>query len=131
MLRGDAKGVPHPWLAESFKIADDLTSITFNLRKGVKFHDGSDFNADVAKWNLEQYLSIPSYSNWKSVDKIDDYTIKVNFNKWMVNLPMSFAEGNPVAPMVSKAAFDKNGISWMREHPIGTGAFIFKPIHRM
>ena len=37
-----------PMLATSWKLADDLSSITLNLRKGVKFHDGSDFNAAVA-----------------------------------------------------------------------------------
>ena len=127
LLRGDNKGNAYPWLAESFKVADDLTSITFNLRKGVKFHDGSDFNADVVKWNLENYIPTKSglYGNWDSVDKLDDFTVRVNFNKWVVNLPMSFAEGNPVAPMVSKAAFEKNGIEWMREHPVGTGPFVF------
>ena len=46
LLRGDNKGNIIPWLAEFYKIADDRKSITFGLRKGVKFHDGSDFNAD-------------------------------------------------------------------------------------
>ena len=57
LLRGDNKGGVIPWLAESYKIADDLKSMTFVLRKGVKFHDGSDFNAEVAKWNLDNYIS--------------------------------------------------------------------------
>ena len=56
LLRQDNKGNIIPWLAESYKIADDLKSITFNLRKGVKFHDGSDFNAEAAKWNLDNYI---------------------------------------------------------------------------
>ena len=127
LLRGDNKGGVYPWLAESYNIADDMGSITFHLRKGVLFHDGSVFNADIAKWNLENYIAtkVAPYTMWDSVDLIDDYTIRVNFNKWECTLPSSFAEGNPVAPIVSKAAFEKNGIEWMRANPVGTGAFKF------
>ena len=50
------KATRYPWLAESYKVADDKKSITFTLRKGVKFSDGSDLTADVVKWNLEQQL---------------------------------------------------------------------------
>jgi peptide/nickel transport system substrate-binding protein len=57
LLRGDEKGGLHPWLAESYDVADDLKSITFHIRKGVKFHDGSDLNAEAVKWNLEQYMT--------------------------------------------------------------------------
>ena len=42
-----------PELAESWDRADDRTFV-FRLRKGVTFHDGSDFNSDVAKWNLDR-----------------------------------------------------------------------------
>ena len=40
-----------PMLATSWKIAPDRKSVTFNLRKGVKFHDNTDWNADAAKFN--------------------------------------------------------------------------------
>jgi peptide/nickel transport system substrate-binding protein len=57
LLRGDEKGNVYPWLAESYEVAGDFASITFHIRHGVKFHDGSDLNAEVVKWNLEQYLN--------------------------------------------------------------------------
>ena len=57
LLRSDNKGNLVPWLAESYKVADDQKSITFTIRKGVKFSDGSDLTAAVVKWNLEQYMT--------------------------------------------------------------------------
>jgi peptide/nickel transport system substrate-binding protein len=125
LLRGDNKGEVYPWLAESYKIAEDLKSITFTLRKDVKFHDGSDFNAAVAKWNLENMIQAHREPNWKSVDIIDDYTIRVNFSSWLNTLPGSFAEMNStnVPFMISKAAFDQHDKAWMTANPVGTGPF--------
>jgi peptide/nickel transport system substrate-binding protein len=101
-------------------------SITFTLRKGVRFHDGSDFNAEVAKWNLDNMINARMQPDWASVDIIDDYTVRVNFSKWTNTLPSSFSDASVVmAFMVSKAAFDKNGLDWMRRNPVGTGPFKF------
>jgi peptide/nickel transport system substrate-binding protein len=124
LLRGDAAGNLYPWLAESYKVADDLLSITFSLRKGVKFHDGSDFNAQAAKWNLDNVVASKKQPTWKSVDIVDDYTVRVNLNSWQNNIPNMFADNN-YSYMASPAAFQKNGIDWMRQNPVGTGAFKF------
>ena len=130
LLRGDNKGNLTPWLAESYKLADDLKSMTFDLRKGVIFHDGSDFNAEVAKWNLDNYITSMAEANWASVDILGDYSIRVNFTEWNNTLPVSFGDAASfTAFMVSKAAFDKNGVAWMREHPVGTGPFKFESFH--
>ena len=91
--------------------------ITFSLRKGVKFHDQSDFNASVAKWNLDNFIDAKMQANWASVDVIDDYTIRVNFTRWQNTLLSTFVEPLFPAFMVSKTAFDKNGIDWMRDAP--------------
>ena len=99
LLRGDIQGKLQPWLAESYKIADDLKSITFKLNKDIKFHDGSDFNAEVVKWNYDNMIAtnIEPYRHWASVDVLDDYTVRVNFTEWQSILPLSFAEGTPSA----------------------------------
>jgi ABC-type transport system substrate-binding protein len=129
LLREGPKGQIYPWLAESYKVADDLKSITFTLRKGVKFHDGSDFNAEVAKWNLENQIAAKRTPYWSSVDVIDDYTVRVNFNQWLNTNVRVFADGQS-SMMVSKASFDKNGLDWMRQNPVGTGPFKFVSFSR-
>ena len=125
LLRADAQGNVYPWLAEAYKVANDRKSITFTLRKGVKFHDGSDFNAEVVKWNLGNMINAKLKRNWASVDIINDYTVRVNFKKWQSNALLDFVEGIAPPLIISKAAFDKNGKDWVRRNPVGTGPFKF------
>jgi len=128
-LREGPKGEIYPWLAESYVVANDLTSITFTLRKGVKFHDGTDLNAQIAQWNLNNQIEAKRTPYWKSVDVIDDYTVRVNLNQWLNTNVRVFADGQS-SMMVSKAAFDKNGKDWMRQNPVGTGPFKFASFSR-
>lgn len=125
LLRSDSDGNVSPWLAENWAIAKDEKSITLNLRKGVKFHDGSDLTAAVVKWNLEQYMAAHSVKNWKSVDVVDDNTVRVNFTKWDNTLLLSFADSSFEVYMISKAAFDSKGQQWLVKNPVGTGPFKF------
>src|SRR5690349_7417508 len=54
LVRLDEAGNPGPGLAESWKASADLTSFTLSLRRGVKFHDGTELTADVVKQNLQR-----------------------------------------------------------------------------
>ncbi len=118
-------------LATSWKIADDLKSITINLRKGVKFHDGSDFNAAVCKWNLDLQIAAKKadVASWTSVEVIDDSTIRINLSSY-TNTLFSGLSKLTIAGMMSKASFDKNGIEWARSNPVGTGPFMFAEYQR-
>jgi ABC-type transport system substrate-binding protein len=122
-------GTINPVLATSWKIADDGSSITLALRKGVKFHDGSDFNADVCKWNLDLQITAKTSAaaSWKSIDKVDDYTIRINLTSYQ-NISLTNLAGG--TPQVSKAYFDKNGIDAARWNPVGTGPFLFVEFQR-
>lgn len=118
LIRENNKGEWTPWLAESYKLADDHSSMTIKLRKGIKFHDGSDFNAEVAQWNMNNSIAAMQAPYWTSVDIVDDYTVRVNLSQWQNTMQFS-------TWMISKAAFDKNGLDWVRQNPVGTGPFIF------
>jgi peptide/nickel transport system substrate-binding protein len=120
MLTGD-NGFIDPRLATSWKVDTANKSMTFNLRKGVKFHDGSDFNAAVVKWNFDLQIKAGKATNWVYVEVIDDYTIKIGVKVYQ-NTSLTGVGAYPVA---SKDYFDKNGIDKARETPVGTGPFIF------
>ena len=122
LLRSDQNGNLYPWLAQSYKVATDRKSITFTIRKGVKFSDGSDLTADVVKWNLEQYKN--AQPRWTTIDVVDPNTVRVNFKTWDNSLPASFGDNDPALYIVSKAAYDKHGQAWMTTNPVGTGPFI-------
>jgi MarR-like DNA-binding transcriptional regulator SgrR of sgrS sRNA len=71
-----------PWLAESWDTPDPTTYI-FHLRKDVKFHDGTDFNADAVKFNLDRYQNDEKSARKgeinfiKTTEAVDPYTVKV------------------------------------------------------
>lgn len=79
-------------LAVSWEIGEDLKSITYKLREGVKWSDGEDFNADDVVFSFEYAKAHPDYpmgidvyngetGNVTSAEKVDDYTVKFNLNE--------------------------------------------------
>jgi peptide/nickel transport system substrate-binding protein len=126
LIHEDRLGNITPNLATSFDVVSDPknASITFHLRKGVKFHDGTDFNAQALKWNFDKIkLGVNSSVTavWKSWEVVDDYTFKVSFVTWQNTHIRNFTGISTT--FVSPTAFDKNGIDWMRWNMVGTGAF--------
>jgi peptide/nickel transport system substrate-binding protein len=117
-------------LSTNWTVAADGKSIIFSLRKGVKFHDGTDFNATAAKWNMDRYLAANpgTVPQWASIDVIDDYTIRLNL-KSFVNTVLNTLESS-AGMMVSPTAAQKNGIDWMKTNEAGTGPFIMKNFTR-
>jgi peptide/nickel transport system substrate-binding protein len=117
-------GVPVPFLAESVVEDPEALTITFHLRQGVKFHDGTELDADACIWNFEQLWASANLSAswiWASdIEKVDDYTVRVNFVEWdntyLVNMCYDSA-------MISPAAFEEHGLDWVRDNAVGTGPF--------
>jgi len=129
LLQADEKGDPIPALATSWKIVDDKT-IILNLAQGIKFHDGTDFDAAAAKWcmetlNKEQPAELNTMS---SVEVIDDHTLKENF-KIHDNLMANYFLLKP-GNMISPTSVQKNGADWAMTNPVGTGPFKFTGYQR-
>jgi|SaaInl4_135m_RNA_FD_contig_31_225682_length_2922_multi_11_in_0_out_0_2 peptide/nickel transport system substrate-binding protein len=88
LVRKDAKAQWLPSLAVSWKAIDNLTW-EMSLRKGVKFHDGSPFTADDVLFSFDRLSKVPNNPNpytanvrgVKSIEKIDDHTIRIHTAK--------------------------------------------------
>lgn len=118
-----------PLLAESYTASADGLSYTFKLRQGVKFQDGTDFNAEAVKANLDRVLDksngLARYNQFnriKSVTVLDPYTVKIELNEPFSALINALA--HPSAMMISPAALKKWGKD-IALHPVGTGPFEF------
>ena len=125
-----------PGLAESWEVdKGDVLKWQFQLRRGVKFHDGSDFNADAVIWNWDKIRNkdAPQYDPKqageiafritviKDYRKVDDYTVEFTTTR-----PSSFVPFQVVYVLYSSPAqWEKVGRDWraFAEKPSGTGPF--------
>lgn len=118
-----------PVLAESHEVTPDGLVYTFHLRKGVKFHDGTDFNAEAVKVNFDRVTNPDNklkryslYSNIAKTEVVDEYTAKVTLKTPFS--PFINQLAHPSAVMISPAALAKYGKD-IAFHPVGTGPFTF------
>ena len=125
-----------PGLATSWEVSPDGKEITFMLRKGVKFHDGTDFNADAVVFSFARQYDPEhphhQYGQWAywgwmfydidRVEKIDDYTVKMYLSNTNASIMTSLAMFT--ANIVSPANAEKWGEDAFA-HPVGTGPFKF------
>ncbi len=119
-----------PGLAERWEVSDDGLVYTFYLRDGVSFHDGTPFNADAVRFNLERITS-PNLASQKArfmlgpyerVEVVDDHTIHVYLSKAFA--PFLDALSQVYVGMASPTAVEKWGSEYQL-HQVGTGPFIF------
>lgn len=134
-----------PGLAKEWEVSDDGKTWTFHLEEGVKFHDGTDFNADAVVFNFERWMDKdhPQHKGGdfiyykgmfggfkgeeghviKSVKALDEHTVQFELNfpqgPFLANLAMAmFGIASPEAVKKDPQAFNEN--------PVGTGPFKFK-----
>jgi peptide/nickel transport system substrate-binding protein len=124
----DGKAVTKGVLAESWEWSADYLSITFHLRKNVKFHDGTDFDAEAVKWNYEnrKEAKMPRANDVKSVDVIDKYTVRYNLVAYTSLFLLNMEDGNGFGLMISPTNYQQNGREKTTWLPVGTGPFKFK-----
>ncbi len=128
LVRMSDTGEMIPWLATDVQVDIENLQATITLRKNIKFHDGSDFNAEVCVWNMARVQATRqgSYSTWDSFEAIDDYTVSVKLKYW----ENSFWGSLSSTSIISKASYDANGEEWSRWNPVGTGPFVFAGFER-
>jgi peptide/nickel transport system substrate-binding protein len=128
--RYDASGQMTPWLADSWKTDAAAKTITISLKKGITFQDGTPFNADAVKWNLDRFFAakraeLPAGS---TADVIDEYTVKLTLPEWnnTAIIGMAYFAGPMVSPTAwqKSADNDKDRDAWVTAHPVGTGPFM-------
>ncbi len=115
-----------PLLAESWEFSEDARTLTLYLRKGVFFHDGTPFNAEAVKVNLERFRNaiykFLLYPRVQTIEVVDEYTVR--FNMDMPFAPILAHLTHNFVAMVSPKQIAEVGDKEIME-PVGTGPFKF------
>ncbi|PDT64241.1 hypothetical protein CO683_39385 [Bradyrhizobium ottawaense] len=126
-LTPDFKMTPH--LATSWNISEDGRTYTFNLRKGVTFHDGTPFNAAAVVANFDYITNKDTQARnlaWlgpcTSAKALDEYTVQVSCSE--AYSPLLAQLSTPNFGMQSPTAIKEYGKE-LGQHPVGTGPFAF------
>jgi len=118
----DEKMEIQPRLATSWEVSEDAKVWTFKLRKGVKFHDGTPFNAKAVKFTFERLIKKNPLAigvEIQNIEVVDDYTIK-------------FYLKEPFMPFLSEltrtrySIISPTAVEGKNFKPIGTGPFVFE-----
>jgi len=120
-LDGDSNIIP--WMAESYEVSDDFAAITFHLRKGVKFADGTPLNASVLKFNFDRLMTygysgkyntakLPSIEYYDNSEALDEYTFKIHFTQGWAEMPFDMSRpqyGYFISPLDVEPVWDIKG----------------------
>ncbi|KGX83619.1 ABC transporter substrate-binding protein [Pontibacillus marinus] len=124
-----------PALATDWKTSDDGTVWTFTLREGVKFHDGTSFEAEDVVYNFERWTKSKDYIYYgymfgghedgliEKVEAVDEYTVKFTLKE--PNAPFIQTLAMPPFGIASPDAIEKHGENYFK-NPVGTGPFKFE-----
>ena len=117
-------------LAESYDMSKDGLVYTFKLRQGVKFHDGTDFNAAAAKATLDRamdpanrLLRANQFNRVAKVEAVAPQTLRITLKEPFGPFINTLAHAS--AAMISPTALAKWGSKDIAFHPVGTGPFEF------
>jgi len=121
-----------PGLATEWLVSEDSLTYTFNLREGVKFHDGTPFNAEAVAANLDRIVAPETASQWAAFllgpysgyEIVDEFTIRLILEEPFAPLLDSLAQ--VYLGMASPAALAEYSDNRYQFHQVGTGPFVFE-----
>jgi peptide/nickel transport system substrate-binding protein len=125
-------------LAESWKGSADAKVWTFQLRKGVKFHDNTPWNAQAAKWNFERLFAlnkvpatrIPqnAWPDKGGIEAVDDLTLRITLKNPFAPFIETLVKKYMISPAAAKANEKNNdwGQAWCNENMVGTGPYLME-----
>jgi len=123
LVRYGEDGVLKPALATAWRVSDDGLTVTFDLRKGVKFHDGTPFDAKAAKWNFDRWVGKKRHDFFatstviKRVEATNPTTLTLTLRKPYEPLLQELTFARPVR-FLSPASVGADG---KFAKPVGTG----------
>lgn len=124
----EAGNLESPILATSWKMAPDGLAWTFQLRKGVKFHNGEDFDAQVMVKNIKRSkgLNAPFYhQNVEGYETPDTHTMVIKLKGPDLGLIARLVYSSRIGYPAPAGYIDAVGEAGIRNHPIGTGPYKF------
>ncbi len=126
----DLQGNIVPELVESYEVSEDGRVWTLRLRRGITFHDGTPFNAEAVKFNLDRFLDPESKAPFRfliaritDVEVLDEYTVRLTTDQPFA--PMLAHLSHSFIGMLSPTAVQELG-SGIETNPVGTGHFKMK-----
>ncbi|MBM4429622.1 MAG: hypothetical protein FJ026_04640, partial [Chloroflexi bacterium] len=129
LVKWTDEGQVGPGLATEWTWSPDGLALTMKIKKGVKFHDGTDLTAQVVKYNIDRMRNPdnalrarPQVAAISEVETPDDYTVVLKLSETSGPLLSNLAAGQ--LAMISQAALEKYGQD-ISLHPVGTGPFEF------
>jgi peptide/nickel transport system substrate-binding protein len=126
-----------PVLATAWSSNEDGTRWIFHLRKGVKFHDGTPFNAEAVKFSIDRVMTVNKGPAWfyepvKEIKVVDEHTVRFILKQPYAPFlgVMGAAYGSlivsPTAAKKHATAEDPHAERWMQDHMVGTGPYMLK-----
>lgn len=117
----------NPVLATDYEINEDGTVYTIDIREGVEFHDGTAFDAEAAKINIDRLADPDNALIGQSLVEMVKKTNVIDNNKLEIEIDEPYSAfinnlGHPSLKMISPDAIEEWGDE-LSNHPVGTGGF--------
>lgn len=129
LVRVDDDGTVIPWLADSWEISEDKLTITFHLREGVMFSDGTPLNADAVVYSADLFqdpdlflgTTVLTLTGWEA---LDEYTVQFTFSQ--PDATALYYLSSPNTSIISPTAYEEMGMDAFGINPVGSGPYILE-----